>query len=231
MDEYTKTKQKSYDKGIENEAYNQHKHYNHSKNKTMEEKPLKKIFELNTLKHKEDIKEEEEKEGELEDDIQIESNKDIERIKNSNNEISNNNETSGLKVVPSTIFNNNEKNPPNYIRKTMSQFKILKEGEIIRNIMTAEKECDNDYETNECFHRLKLEEFNTAYCTIVTIVSSSFYHEYTNFSNKKLYSEKPYFYECLCDICLALTLISSILFSKISIIVYIEKYYFLSIAI
>ena len=46
-------------------------------------------------------------------------------------------------------------------------------------IQTEQEKCDNDYETEEYFLKLKLEEFNTAFYTLVSITCGMLYHNLT----------------------------------------------------
>lgn len=230
MNYFVKQKQKSFDKAIEHKdiAKKEPRLGSHSKIKTMDgisSPKVPRLSELNNDNSPENKADHEEYNSEL----QIESSSRVRR-KNSTTRLTNG-DASGQKLISSLRKSTFRKtntiaiiNEPQQIqansssvnfRSQMLKFKTMKEGDIIGNIMSAERECDNDYETNDCFLKLKMEEFNTAYCTIITIISTVFYYEYTNFPNELLINEKPIFCENLRKFCLGCVLISSILFSKI----------------
>ena len=96
----------------------------------------------------------------------------------------------------------------------------------IKNIIQNEQEkCDNDYETEEYFLKLKLEEFNTAFYTLISITCGMLYHTSTTNDNN---NNKP-FTHLTQTITLMLITISVVLFNLSSlnryfIILHIDKY-------
>lgn len=64
------------------------------------------------------------------------------------------------------------------------------EREIYDDIMKAEVDCDNDYEINESFNKLKIQEYCTALVTFVSLVCALLYHDLKNTFNEKKQSGK-----------------------------------------
>ena len=54
------------------------------------------------------------------------------------------------------------------------------EKEINDEIMKSEDSGDNDYEINECFNKLKIQEICTALAAMLTIVASLIFHDFNN---------------------------------------------------
>lgn len=67
------------------------------------------------------------------------------------------------------------------------------EREIYDDIMKAEVDCDNDYEINESFNKLKIQEYCTALVTFVSLVCALLYHDLKNTFNakKELGQDRP----------------------------------------
>jgi hypothetical protein len=66
-----------------------------------------------------------------------------------------------------------------------------KPKDIYNKIMLAEQECDNDYETNEMFRKLKLSEYTTSFFTCITIIAGLVYHDINlRFKQKNLMDNK-----------------------------------------
>jgi hypothetical protein len=96
----------------------------------------------------------------------------------------------------------------------------------IKHIIQNEQEkCDNEYETEEYFLKLKLEEFNTAFYTLISITCGMLYHNSIINDNN---TNKP-FTHLTQTITLILITISVVLFNLSSlnryfIILHIDKY-------
>jgi hypothetical protein len=87
--------------------------------------------------------------------------------------------------MSSSSLNSSMKNNNTSILST--RIKAQKPKEIYNKIMLAEQECDNDYETNEMFRKLKLSEYTTSFFTSVTIIVGLVYHDInTNIKREKI---------------------------------------------
>lgn len=102
------------------------------------------------------------------------------------------------------------------------------ETEMIASIIQSEQEiCDNDYETNEYFLKLKLEEFNTAFYTLISIICGIIYHDLTNY-HTQLSTKNMELYNKSKSVTLILTSVNVILFNlsslnRYSILLHIDK--------
>ena len=81
----------------------------------------------------------------------------------------------------------NDESPKSYRATTFKKIDLKEqkkkhEQNIIDNILESEQEiCDNDYETNHHFVKLKLDDFITAYLTLFSIITGIMYHNFTNY--------------------------------------------------
>lgn len=81
----------------------------------------------------------------------------------------------------------NDESPKSYRATTFKKIDLKEqkkkhEQNIIDNILESEQEiCDNDYETNHHFVKLKLDDFITAYLTLFSIITGIMYHDFTNY--------------------------------------------------
>lgn len=121
------------------------------------------------------------------------------------------------------INNNKTATSPSNVHNSVSNGNDLP---FIKRILQNEQEkCDNDYETEEYFLKLKLEEFNTALYTLISITCGMLYHNsITNDNN----NNKP-FTHLTQTITLILITLSVVLFNLSSlnrylIILHIDKY-------
>lgn len=89
------------------------------------------------------------------------------------------------------------------------------EREIYDDIMKTEVDCDNDYEINECFNKLKIQEYCTALATFVSLVCALLYHDLKNtFKEKNELGQNRRIDKAIIEGYLICESISVILFSK-----------------
>lgn len=107
---------------------------------------------------------------------------------------------------------NNNKSNRNTIEKKDKENTCYSDEDMV---MKEEEECDNDYERNDCFIRLKLEEWNTSYYTLVTISSALMYHDRTKIPYQDgIVSTNKDLYNATINLSLIFTSISVVFFSK-----------------
>lgn len=93
--------------------------------------------------------------------------------------------------------------------------KYTKELEFVNKIKEKEKECDNDYERNDLFIKLKNEEFNCAFYTVLSITTALFYHDMNTYPESyTIYTSNKDLYTMALKFLLITTTINSLLFSK-----------------
>ena len=81
--------------------------------------------------------------------------------------------------------------------------------------MKTEVDCDNDYEINECFNKLKIQEYCTALATFVSLVCALLYHDLKNtFKEKNELGQNRRIDKAIIEGYLICESISVILFSK-----------------
>ena len=120
--------------------------------------------------------------------------------------------------------NNKTATSPSNVHNSVSNGNDLP---FIKRILQNEQEkCDNDYETEEYFLKLKLEEFNTALYTLISITCGMLYHN--SITNDNNNNNKP-FTHLTQTITLILITLSVVLFNLSSlnrylIILHIDKY-------
>jgi hypothetical protein len=90
--------------------------------------------------------------------------------------------------------------------------KAQKARDIYKNIIEAETSNDNDYEINECFRKLQIQEFNTCFFTIVNLLSVYLYHDTKNDEGFKTNNLK--LYKICVNFSLVICSISVVCFSK-----------------
>ena len=89
------------------------------------------------------------------------------------------------------------------------------EREIYDDIMRGGGGCDNDYEINECFNKLKIQEYCTALATFVSLVCALLYHDLKNtFKEKNELGQNRRIDKAIIEGYLICESISVILFSK-----------------
>ena len=81
-------------------------------------------------------------------------------------------------ISESLSFNSKSKND-------LEEEQRKQEREIYDDIMKTEVDCDNDYEINECFNKLKIQEYCTALATFVSLVCALLYHDLKNTFKEK----------------------------------------------
>ena len=92
--------------------------------------------------------------------------------------------------------------------------KAQKARDIYKNIIEAETSNDNDYEINECFTKLQIQELTTCFFTFVCMMSVYLYYDVKN--NTKFKKKNPNLYKLEVNFSLGISSISVICFSKIN---------------
>ena len=92
--------------------------------------------------------------------------------------------------------------------------KAQKARDIYKNIIEAETSNDNDYEINECFTKLQIQELTTCFFTFVCMMSVYLYYDVKN--NTKFKNKNPNLYKLEVNFSLVISSISVICFSKIN---------------
>ena len=87
-----------------------------------------------------------------------------------------------------------------------------KARDIYKKILQDEQSNDNDYEINECFRKLQIQEFNTCFFTIVNLLSVYLYHDNNNDEEFKKNNLK--LYKICVNFSLVICSISVVCFSK-----------------
>lgn len=87
--------------------------------------------------------------------------------------------------------------------------------DFLDRIIKSEKESDNDYETNECFLKLKVLEFNCSLYTLISIGSGVLYYELKQYGEGfKAFKDNKQLLDASITFTLLLVSIGVILFSK-----------------
>lgn len=87
------------------------------------------------------------------------------------------------------------------------------EFDFCTKINNKERECDNDYETNDLFIKIKIQEFNNAFYTLVSIASALIYHDLNTYgSNYAAYENNKQLYD--------LSIVTSIMITSIGVLMF-----------
>jgi uncharacterized membrane protein (DUF485 family) len=114
----------------------------------------------------------------------------------------------------------NEYNDENKQLKTFNNDSIYDlDLNFVDEIKNSEKDILDDYETNECFIKLKLEEFNTALYTFMSIASALLYHDFKNYpENYSNFKNNHEFYNLVLKLSIIMVSLSVLMFSIYKII-------------
>jgi hypothetical protein len=124
------------------------------------------------------------------------------------------------KIKNSKKIDDKKINNPKRINKfteIMRSRVMEKELDFIEKIENEEKEqCDNDYDANELFCKIKLEEFHCAFFTLLSIASGMIYHDLNTFGQKfySIYKNHKDYYDMSIYISSIFVSIGVLMFSK-----------------
>lgn len=108
----------------------------------------------------------------------------------------------------------NEKNIK-FKTETVSQDTTNDDFGFVQKINKNEQECDNDYETNDLFVKLKIEEFHCAFYTFVSICSALIYHDINTYgASYDTFTKNKGLYDLSLNVSVIIISLGVLMFSK-----------------